>query len=167
MQAELKKVYLGLGTNLGDKLANLQEAVQLISQSIGAVTLSSSVFKTEPWGIEDQPDFFNQAVLIQTAYEPEEVLEKLLQIERNMGRERIQKWGTRIIDLDILLYEDLIINTPTLILPHPFMQDRNFVLVPLAEIAPGFIHPVLEQSILQLLEKSTDPLKVSPLFAET
>jgi 2-amino-4-hydroxy-6-hydroxymethyldihydropteridine diphosphokinase len=151
---------LASGTNLGDKAANLQQATQFLSEQAGALLAVSSIYQTEAWGIHDQPAFYNQALIIDTILAPRDLLECLLSIERQMGRERRIKWGERLIDLDILFYEDLVLQTPDLQIPHPFLQARNFVLQPLLEIAPDFVHPVLQKDIRTLAEECPDPLWV-------
>lgn len=163
MQQKENQIFLGLGTNLGNKEVNLGEAIRLIEIEAGRLLVASSVYETAPWGIKDQPRFLNQVILIESALAPVALLDKLLAVERKMGRERIRKWGSRLIDIDILFYNDLVLKTPKLVLPHPFLQDRNFVLSPLAEIAPDYIHPVLGHSIRFLLEHSSDSLQVMPL----
>jgi len=141
--------YLALGTNLGDRLANLRAAIEALPPSI-VLRQSSSVYETPPWGVEDQPPFLNMAVNCATNLEPEPLLKYLKQLEVQLGRLHSFRWGPRLIDLDILFYDDLILNTGQLIIPHPRLHERAFVLVPLAEIAPDLIHPVLKKSVKEL-----------------
>lgn len=154
------RVFFGLGTNLGDRQANLAAARQAIMREIGPLEMISSLYATAPWGLTDQPEFLNQVVQGVTALEPATVLEGILRIEQDLGRTRHEKWGERLIDIDLLFYDDLIWESPTLIIPHPFIAQRNFVLAPLVEIAPDFIHPVHQQSLQQLLATSPDSLPV-------
>ena len=154
----MNKAYLLIGGNMGDRLANLQNAQIAIQDQIGSIILSSSIYETAAWGLEDQPRFLNQALIIETNYTAQEVLKKLLSIEQSMGRIRQQPLGPRIIDLDIIFFNDQIIHTEDLTIPHPQMQKRNFVLTPLNEITPEFIHPELKQTINQLLIDCRDPL---------
>ena len=129
--------YLGLGANLGDRLANMREAVRLIDEE-GAcrVTARSPVYETLPVGVEDQPDFLNAVIAIETSLGPAELLRLCKSIEKRLGRTRTNKWGPRVIDVDILLYGDMPVREDDLVIPHPEMIGRAFVLVPLAEIAP-------------------------------
>jgi 2-amino-4-hydroxy-6-hydroxymethyldihydropteridine diphosphokinase len=146
----MNEVYLHTGTNLGDKAANLEQANAWISQEIGPIVRASSVHRTKAWGITAQPDFLNQALLVHTALNPFELLEKIHWIERKMGRVRRIKWGERLIDIDILFFNDAIIEEENLSVPHPYLHLREFVLAPLREIAPELVHPVLGKSIRQL-----------------
>jgi 2-amino-4-hydroxy-6-hydroxymethyldihydropteridine diphosphokinase len=155
--------YLGLGSNIGDKMANLNQAVASIGAHLGIVCAKSTVFLTDPWGLYDQPTFLNQVVLVETLMEPELLLREIQAIERQMGRERITKWDRRIIDIDILFYDQIVYQSETLQIPHPWLEQRNFVLAPLAEIAPTFVHPVSKKTIQELLESSTDPLRAIPI----
>ena len=143
--------YLALGSNLGDKEANLRRALELVQQRGVEVVKTSSFICTEPYGVTDQPQFLNGVCEVRTSLEPLEILQTLLEIEQEMGRVRLRHWGERNIDLDLLLYEDVVMDTPELILPHPDMQNRDFVLLPLAEIAPELVHPILQKTISELV----------------
>ena len=142
--------YVALGSNLGDKEANLRRALELVQQRGVEVVKTSSFICTEPYGVTDQPQFLNGVCEVRTSLDPLELLQTLLEIEQEMGRVRLRHWGERNIDLDLLLYEDVVMDTPELILPHPDMQNRDFVLLPLAEIAPELVHPILQKSIEEL-----------------
>lgn len=157
----MNKVYLLIGGNMGNRVEQLQQATDLIQQKVGQVQKSSALYETAAWGKEDQPAFLNQALLVNTGMEPLPLLQTLLGIELEMGRERIEKNGPRTIDIDIIFYNDAIINEPGLIVPHPAMSLRRFVLTPLAELSPGLQHPVLHQSMQELLDDCTDPLPVT------
>ena len=157
---KLEKIYLHTGSNLGQKEQQLDQARQLIGQTIGQVTAQSQVYETEAWGLPDQPNFVNQALEVETALSPDELINRILSIEQKMGRIRSEKWTARLIDIDIIFYSDKIIKTEKLTIPHPFMHERNFVLIPLVEIAGNFIHPELQTSIKELYERSKDQLKV-------
>ena len=160
----MNTAYLLLGGNLGDKLQNLQRALVLINERGASTTKRSDIFVSSAWGNKEQPDFYNQAVCIETELPADELLNTLLKIEEELGRTRNgDKWQERIIDIDILFYNDAIIDTENLKVPHPHLQDRKFVLVPMMEIAKDFIHPVFKKSISQLLKECKDPLEVKAL----
>ena len=142
--------YVALGSNLGDKEANLRKALELLEERGVEVVKPSSFICTEPYGVTDQPQFLNGVCEVRTSLVPLALLHTLLEIEQEMGRVRLRHWGERNIDLDLLLYEDVVMDTPELILPHPDMQNRDFVLLPLAEIAPELVHPILQKSIEEL-----------------
>ena len=158
----MKKVFLHTGSNQGDRLLNLGKARLALQQSVGTVIRSSRIYETAAWGLEGQPDFLNQAIEVHTELEPVVLLETVLGIEQEMGRVRIQKWGQRLIDIDVLYYDNLIWESDQLTLPHPHLHERNFVLLPLLDIAPGFIHPRLKKTTRELLQSCTDPLAARP-----
>ncbi len=155
-QLKNRMLYLGTGSNLGNRRQHLQQAAALIELRIGRIVRASRVYRTEAWGLEDQPDFYNQVLAVQTPLIPEAVLAAISQIEQDMGRRRTVKWRERLIDIDILLFNDLVVQTADLVIPHPFLEQRNFVLTPLAEIAPDLVHPVLQKRIDELLLQSED-----------
>src|SRR5688572_5768781 len=127
----MNKVALLLGTNLGEREENLETARKLIEEKTGDILETSKIYATAPWGNQDQPAFLNQAIMVWTLLSPEELMQKLLEIEKEMGRTRDEKWGSRLIDLDILLYEEEIVDTESLKIPHPHLHERNFTLYPL------------------------------------
>jgi len=152
-------IYLLLGTNLGDRTVNLNAAIDAL-RSVGEIVRQSSVYKTEAWGKTDQPAFYNQVIEINTSFEPALLLQKVLAIEAALGRERLEKWGPRTIDIDILFYGDEIISQTALTIPHPGIPARRFVLTPMNELAANFKHPVLHKTISTLLQECTDRLDV-------
>jgi 2-amino-4-hydroxy-6-hydroxymethyldihydropteridine diphosphokinase len=156
----MRTAYLLIGGNLGDRKENLSKAVSLINEQCGTLTRSSSIYETEAWGKTDQPSFLNQALEISTSLNARQLMRKVLKIEEEMGRVRKEKLGPRIIDIDILLFENEIHDLRFLKIPHPEMQNRRFVLVPLAEINSTLQHPVLKKSIAELLEECPDNLEV-------
>ncbi len=148
--------YIALGSNLGDKEANLRQALKMLLVKGLQIRSVSSFFKTERYGVTDQPEFINAVACVKTDLAPEKLLKLLLDTELEMGRVRLRHWGERNIDLDLLLYDDLIYYSEKLVLPHPDMQNRLFVLQPLSEIAADKIHPVYKKSIQNLLKSLTD-----------
>jgi 2-amino-4-hydroxy-6-hydroxymethyldihydropteridine diphosphokinase len=160
----MNKSYLLLGTNLGNRLANLQLAKTLINEKAGEIVKVSSVYESEPWGYHDANSYYNQAVCISTNLNPRDLLSIVLSIESEMGRTRSGiGYDARIIDIDILFYESVVMNNPTLKIPHPRLQDRMFVLKPLSEIAEKLVHPVLKVNIQQLTEQCSDSAWVKKL----
>ena len=144
--------YIALGSNLGDKEKNLRRALLLLTQQGVEIVRVSSFLSTEPYGVTDQPQFLNAVACVRTSLTPLALLDVLLATELAMGRVRLRHWGERNIDLDLLLYEDVVLDTKRLRLPHPDMQNRDFVLLPLAEIAPELKHPTLQKTIWELKE---------------
>jgi 2-amino-4-hydroxy-6-hydroxymethyldihydropteridine diphosphokinase len=156
----MHSAFLLLGTNLGDRKRNLTFARNTIELAIGAIVQASATYETAAWGKVDQGDFLNLAIEIQTQLDPKSLLHEILQIEKNMGRERDVKWGERIIDIDVLLYDTLMLDSPELTIPHPQLGNRRFALVPLAEIAADVVHPQHNITIREMLSRCTDLLPV-------
>lgn len=155
-----KDVYLHLGSNMGDRFAMLQAAEELIAKEIGVIKRKSAYYETAAWGKTDQADFINYALLVQTELSAAETLTAIHKIEAACGRERLEKWTARVLDIDIVFYENEIINNKTLTIPHPHMQERNFVLIPMMDIAEDFVHPVLGLRMDELYDQSEDELEV-------
>jgi 2-amino-4-hydroxy-6-hydroxymethyldihydropteridine diphosphokinase len=158
----MNETYLLIGGNLGNRQERMQEAVQLIA-TLGKLVRLSSVYETEAWGINDQPAFLNQVVLLQTELPAIKLMQSILLIEEQMGRKRKEKFGPRIIDIDILFYNEDIVESADLVIPHPQLHLRRFTLEPMNEIAPGLIHPLFNKSISELLAECPDPLAVKKL----
>ena len=148
-------VYLGLGTNLGEKERNLNDAIISLSQEVGFVIRSSTFYASKPWGFQSDNDFLNAVVLVDTNLTPFDVLSKTQEMEKSLGRtaKTINGYSDRLIDIDILLYDNLIIDQPTLKIPHPLIAERDFVIIPLSEIAPDLVHTVFGRKIVELLNR--------------
>ncbi len=145
--------YLGIGSNLGNREENCEQAVELLIKKEIKLIKRSSLYETEPWGVKEQPAFINMVIKAETILTPEELLNTLKTIESALGRREAIRRGPRIIDLDILFYDDLVINTPELEIPHAGIKDRKFVLKPLSDIAPDKVHPVLKKNMRTLLSE--------------
>lgn len=155
--------YLLIGGNLGNRQENLATARFLIGKHCGQITRESSVYETAPWGKIDQPGFLNQALEVNTGLNARQLIRRILKVEKSMGRVRKEKLGPRVIDIDILLFNDEIQDISFLKVPHPEMQYRRFVLIPLSEIAAEIVHPVLKKNISELLHDCTDELDVKKI----
>ena len=156
----MARVFLSLGSNLGDRLSNIQQAVSLLSMSKDIkIVKSSSFYETEPWGNKNQNWFVNAAVAIDTALEPHELLKFCQNIEYTLGRIRNQKekWQERALDIDILMYDNKVINTDELVIPHPFMHLRAFVLVPMLEVKQDLVHPILNKTVAEMYDALENP----------
>jgi len=156
-------VVILLGSNLGNRQEFMQKAIQHLSVEVGRIVTNSSYYETKAWGNEAQPDFLNQVLICETELDAIDVLAHCLAIEKKLGRDRLEKWGSRTIDIDILYFGNEIIAAPDLKIPHPFLHERRFTLVPLCEVLPDFVHPVFNFSNKQLLERCKDELEVTLL----
>ena len=159
----MNQTYLLIGGNLGKREENLERAKRSIAGRLGPVLKVSSIYETEAWGMKDQPAFLNQVLFVETELSPVAVLDAILSIEKEMGRTRMEKFGPRTIDIDILFFNDLVIQESSLTIPHPQLHLRRFTLEPLNEIAPNLKHPVFNKPISELLKESIDPLVVKRL----
>jgi 2-amino-4-hydroxy-6-hydroxymethyldihydropteridine diphosphokinase len=157
----MNRAYLIIGGNLGDRESNLGIARELINRQCGTIIKTSSIYETAAWGKTDQPSFLNQALEVHTSLNARQLIRRLLKVERSMGRIREEKFGPRLIDLDLLFFNNEKHDYHFLKLPHPELQNRRFVLLPLAEIAPGMVHPVLHKTVKELLEECPDTLPVT------
>lgn len=154
-------IYLLLGTNIGNRNKNLERAREMLVSNGITIRRESNIYETAAWGKEDQEPFLNQVIEVETGKSPQRMLFIANMIEKEMGRERFEKWGSRLIDIDILYFNDIVFQEENLKIPHPEIQNRRFTLVPMVEIAPEFIHPSLKKSQSQLLEECADSLEVT------
>jgi 2-amino-4-hydroxy-6-hydroxymethyldihydropteridine diphosphokinase len=148
----MHRVYIALGSNLGDRIANLTAAIKAMKPNVHP-RKCSPVYETPPWGYSDQPKFLNQVIEAETDLSPESLLEYLKKIEVNIGRRETFRYGPRVIDLDIIFFDGEVIDSPPLIIPHPRLEERSFVLLPLADLAPDYRHPILGDSVMEMLSK--------------
>jgi 2-amino-4-hydroxy-6-hydroxymethyldihydropteridine diphosphokinase len=145
---------------MGDSQALIEKARKFVSERVGEIRKASQLYKTAPWGKTDQEWFLNQAILVETKSSPREVLPVIQEIEKEIGRERKEKWGARLIDIDMLLADSEVITLPELTVPHPYLHMRRFSLIPLKDVWPEWVHPVLHQSVAEMLENCPDMGKV-------
>jgi 2-amino-4-hydroxy-6-hydroxymethyldihydropteridine diphosphokinase len=157
------RLFLLLGGNLGNRFEMLDRAKTLLTESVGRLMGESKLYETAPWGVTDQPPYLNQVLEFETTLPPETVLNQTQAIELALGRVRLERWGARLIDIDLLYYDDLILQTERLTLPHPLLAERRFALMPLCAIAPGFGHPVLGKTNAELLQVCPDSGEVLPI----
>lgn len=156
----MNTAHLLLGANLGDPVQQIHAAVALIAEFLGEVITQSALYRSSAWGVSDQPDFYNQVLILHTAHSAEETLTICQSIENKLGRVRLQKWGARVMDIDILYFNNETIRSQHLQVPHPYLHLRRFTLLPLCEVAPQYIHPVMGISNFDLLEQCPDTLPV-------
>ncbi|WP_419800966.1 2-amino-4-hydroxy-6-hydroxymethyldihydropteridine diphosphokinase [Mucilaginibacter sp.] len=159
----MQTVYFLLGSNLGDKKTYLKEALLQLEKNVGRTIRTSSIYETQSWGVTGQPDYLNQVVEMETLFLPDKILEKTQKIENFLHRERTKKWGSRTIDIDVLFFGKEIIDLPQLKIPHPQIQHRLFTLVPLNELIPDFVHPILNKTIQELRQEVGDGLLVKKI----
>jgi 2-amino-4-hydroxy-6-hydroxymethyldihydropteridine diphosphokinase len=158
--------FLLTGGNLGSRAENLERAKNQVALLAGRLLASSELYETAAWGKQDQPDYLNQVLLVETALSPSDLLTIILEIEKSLGRVRMEKYDARLIDIDILFYNEEQLQLPHLVIPHPLLHTRRFVLEPLCEIAPNFVHPVFKRTITELLAACNDPLYVKKFYPE-
>ena len=157
---EIKNIFLGLGSNQGDRELNLKNSIKLLNSRVGKVLKSSEVYESEPWGVKNQNYFLNQVIEIKTDFDPNDLLNICKNIEHDMGRKQEIRWGKRVIDIDILYYQSKVINQKNLIIPHKLMHERNFVMIPLNDISENHMHPILKISNKEILSNCMDSCKV-------
>ncbi len=162
----MNKIYFSIGSNIGDRLHYMEEAIRLININVGKVTSRSSMYETEGWGIKDQPKFLNAVVEIESTRFPSEILKITQKIEYALGKSKKEKWGPRNIDIDILYYGNEIFNEEGLVIPHPHISERKFVLKPMSEIAPDWVDPVSKKTIQELLTACEDSGEIYILETE-
>lgn len=160
---KMNKLFLITGGNIDDRKKSLETAANLVEKRVGKIINRSKIYETEAWGITDQASFYNQVLVLESKFSARHVLDTILKIEEEMGRKRTVKNAARIIDIDILFFNDEIVNEQNLIIPHPEISNRRFVLSPLNEIAPQMVHPGLKKSMKQLLSETKDQLKAIPV----
>lgn len=156
-------VFLGLGSNLGNRPDHLRTGLQKISEKAGRLKIVSGIYETEPWGVEGQENYYNLVAEVETPLLPLQLMQVMQKIEEECGRERKEKWGSRTLDIDLLFFGDYRFTMPDLIVPHPRLKERNFVLFPMAEIAPDWIYPASCLTLADLKEKSPDTGWITPL----
>lgn len=156
----MNEAYLLLGSNEGNRFNHLKLAIEKLQSTAVVIEKKSKLYETAAWGMKEQPDFINIVLKIRTSLQPESLLTFIQQIEQDLGRQRSVKWGQRTLDIDILFYDKIILQTPTLTLPHPYLHLRRFTLLPLVEIAAKWVHPVLKKSMVSLLKECPDTLEV-------
>jgi len=154
------RVVLSLGGNIGDIQLVFEKARDSLQKTVGELVLISSLYQTKAWGVENQSDFLNQVIVLETTLSPIEVLKTCLAVENELGRVRKGKWHERVIDIDVLFYGNELIKSKELVLPHPYIKDRNFILYPLVEIMPDFVHPIFKKTLLELKNNCKDELPV-------
>jgi 2-amino-4-hydroxy-6-hydroxymethyldihydropteridine diphosphokinase len=164
-KSKIVNYILLLGGNIGDRLSFLKKAIDKIESQCGKVNKQSAIYETAAWGVENQANFYNQVISIESELQPLILLESILAIEKELGRVRFEKWGERVIDIDILFIDHLVFNEAQLIVPHPQLQNRRFTLIPLLDISVDFIHPVLQRSITELLDVCPDKLEVKKVLS--
>ena len=160
LEIYMNTAILLIGGNLGNRSRNLQKASELIAATAGEIVKISALYQTAPWGAVEQPDYLNQSIMLRTSMDALTLLHTLLEIKRKIGRIHQEKWGSRVIDIDLIFYGNSIISLPDLKVPHPQMQFRQFVLVPLLEIIPGYMHPALHKTVSELAAICPDELPV-------
>tara|TARA_B000000565_G_C23654859_1_gene328100 strand:+ start:34 stop:519 length:486 start_codon:yes stop_codon:yes gene_type:complete len=157
----MNTVYLQLGSNLGDRNLLIKRALELINNHIGKILQCSRIYESTPWGVDGQDKYLNQAVQLKTNLIADDILSEIHDIEKKLGRVRVEKWGERLIDIDIIFYNNDIIENKNLCIPHKHMHQRNFVLIPMSEIAADIVHPKYNKTVAELLVESQDIEKVS------